>query len=128
MKKNFRYIPIVFFGLLIMVSSCKYDYYVVPDIEITETVSFANDVQPIFNNNCTESGCHNTGGIAPDLTSINAYNNLFLYNLVDTANAELSVIYVRMNSATNPMPPSGMLQPIEIATVRAWIEQGGNNN
>jgi len=128
MKKYGKYLPIAFFGLLISISSCTKDYYVIPDITITDTVSFANDVLPIFSTNCALSGCHITGGIAPDLSPINAYDNLNLYSLVDTANPEESTIYIRMNSTSSPMPPSGNLQPLEIATVLAWIEQGANNN
>ena len=128
MKNYTTCIVILFFGLFILISSCRYDYYVEPVIEITDTVSFANDILPIFNNSCSTSGCHNTGGIAPDLSPVSAYDNLFLYNLVDTASPEMSVLYIRMNSTSDPMPPAGKLQPIEIATVLAWIEQGGNNN
>lgn len=128
MKNLTTYILFLFFGLIISISSCNYDYYVEPHYEITDTVSFENDILPIFNNSCNTSGCHNTGGIAPDLTPLNAYNNLFLYNLVDTANPELSVLYERMNSSSKPMPSSGKLPPLQIATVLAWIDQGGNNN
>ena len=37
--------------------------------EVTRTVSIAADLIPIFSKNCSLSGCHNSGGIKPDLTA-----------------------------------------------------------
>jgi len=90
-------------------------------------IFFSLDIQPIFNANCTSNGCHD-GDIDPDLTPANAWNALFAGNYVDTISPALSILYLRMNSNTSPMPPSGQLSSNEIAKVLIWIEQGGQNN
>ena len=46
------------------------------DIEITGEVTFSRDVIPVFEKNCSISGCHNTNGISLDLSSDRAYNAL----------------------------------------------------
>ena len=128
MKNYVNLLAFILIVTMILFASCAKDFYVIPEVEVTDTVSFTNDVIPIFSNSCSLSGCHNTGGIAPDLSPVNAYTNLFLYSLVDTADAESSPIYQVMSSPNDPMPPSGILSPIEIATVLAWIKQGAKEN
>ena len=114
--------------ILMLTPSCDYGYVEPVIIDIPDTVSFSNDIIPIFNNNCNESGCHSTGGIAPDLTPQNAYFELWLYGMVDTANAESSTLYIRMASTSNPMPPTGKLTDDKVQLVLAWIEQGALDN
>jgi hypothetical protein len=128
MKNSCYYLICAILGFAAIVSGCTKDFYVIPEVEITGPVSFTDDVLPIFNNSCNSDGCHNTGGIPPDLSPANAFTNLFLYNVVDTLNPEMSSLYLAMNTASDPMPPSGLLDPVEIATVLAWIKQGAINN
>jgi len=129
MKKYAKSIPIILFGLLIMIPSCKDDTYIVPTVVITTPVSFANNIQPILNNSCAVSGCHVPGAQAPDLSTGNAYNNLFLYGLIDTTTPNASVVYLHLTAnGYSLMPPVGSLSPSQIGTVLAWIKQGGQNN
>lgn len=74
------------------------------------------------------SPCHSSGGQVPNLTAANAYTQLMSLGYVDTTNAEGSTLYLRMNSSTNPMPPSGKLSDDKINKVLAWIKQGAQNN
>ena len=113
---------------LALYPSCTKDYLVPVVIDIPDTVSFSQYITPIFNANCTESGCHSSGGVAPDLTEGEAFNNLWLYGLVDTIDDLSSIVYVRMSSTSDPMPPSGKLPGGEEQLVLKWIEQGAMDN
>ena len=106
-------------------------YYdeLVEEPPIDQPVSFQNDIIPIFNADCNFSGCHNTGGIHPDLTASEAYNSLISEDeLIDTDVPENSHLYIWVNGQGDlPMPPSGT-DPFISATILAWIEQGALNN
>ena len=113
---------------LVLLQSCEKEYFVPATKPLPDSASFQKDILPIFTANCTSSGCHTTGGIAPDLSPATAYSNLFIYGLVDTANVESSVLYMRMTSASNPMPPTGKLPTGTTDLVKLWIEQGAKDN
>jgi hypothetical protein len=98
------------------------------DLEITGDVSFSADVIPIFENSCSISGCHNTGGIAPDLSTANAYNSLSNGGYLDINNPEASSLYGYVSGALTPAMPIGGADPVIAATVLAWIQQGAQNN
>lgn len=115
-------------AVITFMSSCEKDYFIPVKSIIPDSVSFSANVIPVFDKSCNSSGCHNTGGIAPDLTAENAYNDLILYQMVDTLNPAGSILYTRMISAGNPMPPSGILKGGEDQLILKWIEQGARNN
>lgn len=125
-------ISILFFFLAVIVISC--DDTVVSDVDIpSENVSYSEHIQPIFNNYCMSSGCHNTednaGGIR--LTS---YGELFAVPfLVIPGAAEESTLYLSVNGQTaNIMPPPyGSSIPLtdnQIDGIRVWIEEGAEAN
>ncbi len=93
-------------------------------------VSFSTHIIPLFNTYCNTSGCH--GGSSPaahlDLSPAVAYKQLFAHQEVDTVNADASVIYIQMNSTSNPMPLSGRLSDYEVGLVYKWIRQKAKNN
>jgi len=123
MKNNF--ILILIFSLFLF--SCEWEK-LEPVAEMPENVSFANDLMPIFNLSCNMSGCHNAGGIPPDLTPENAYLNIIATSQVDTTDVENSKLYSRMSSTSSPMPPSGLLSEYSQLLVKIWIEEGAQNN
>ncbi len=103
----------------------------------TETVSFANDVQPIFTTNCV--GCHGDGGNAGlDLRSGQSYTNLVQIpstesslNLVERDLPGQSWLYLKLTGQQNVgqvMPPSGSLDAAITDVVRIWIEEGALDN
>lgn len=96
---------------------------------ITTPVSYAIDIQPLFNASCIESGCHNTGGKAPDLTADKSYNALINGNYIDVGNPENSSLYLWLTGKkATPMPP-GAFNPGNINNLTlAWIQQGALNN
>lgn len=96
--------------------------------EITRPVSFAADIIPIFNKSCNTSGCHNAGGIKPNLSPTSAYNSLVTGNYLNPAAPESSELYLWMTGKKGtPMPPNGINKDYT-ALVLAWIKQGALNN
>lgn len=115
--------------LLIVLASCA-KRPVEPAILLPDTVSFQRDIEPIFSTNCSLSGCHissNPKGNV-DLSVSIAYSQLWKHQLVDTLHPEQSVLYIQMNSVSNPMPPTGRLPDGTIALVFKWIQQKAKNN
>lgn len=116
-------------GCIFFIVSCYKDKTVpmaVPDI--TRTVSFSQDLIPIFSKSCSLSGCHSAGGQAPNLSESNAFNSLTIGNYFDKNAPANSIIYLRMTGKLGtPMPVSGVNLDYA-ALVLAWIKQGANNN
>jgi hypothetical protein len=100
------------------------------DQEITTTVSLSTDVIPLFSKNCSLSGCHNTGGIKPDLSADKAYNSLINGNYVNLSTPENSEIYLWLTGKrAATMPVGAANNPSNINQyVLAWIRQGAKNN
>lgn len=98
--------------------------------EIVRSVSFKDDVVPLFSKSCSVSGCHNTGGIKPDLSSDKAYNSIINGNYIDLSTPENSLIYQWLTGKKSPAMPAGSTNnPSNINQfVLAWIKQGGQNN
>lgn len=99
---------------------------------IIEQVSYASNVQPIFNASCTN--CHGgSGGV--NLTSFSALmgsvGNNYGDNVIVAGNADASGLVDKIEP--NPqhgsrMPTNGSLTNTEIQTIRTWINEGALNN
>ncbi|MCF7805222.1 MAG: cytochrome c [Candidatus Marinimicrobia bacterium] len=103
-----------------------------------ENVSFSDDVQPIFNNNCT--GCHpSNGGLS--LEASESYGNLVgvtsqgyaPLKRVVASKPDSSVLYQKL--LANPdlnvgqrMPQGGSLSSDQIETILVWIAEGAQDN
>lgn len=116
-------------GMILISSGCYKDKTVILDeAAVTKTVSFSKDLIPIFNKSCNTSGCHSSGGQAPNLTEANALNALSVGNYFSKSAPESSIIYLKMTGKKGtPMPVSGVNKEYA-ALVLAWIKQGANNN
>jgi hypothetical protein len=109
------------------------------------SVSFSQDIQPIFDARCT--GCHATSGTASflPLTSGSAYDNLVGASstrtgtppagvLVVAGSSSESVLYQRVSGDGLPggestMPISGAgLDDAQLALIRTWIDEGAADN
>ena len=81
---------------------------------VTKTVYYNPDVQAIMYNNCVT--CHS--GSAPSA-------GLRLDNYTDTRYAtENGNVIERMNSTTSPMPPNGVLPPLQRQLMDKWVLDG----
>ena len=129
LSKKITIALIVLCGVFVFVPGCYKDRTVVTDApEITRTVTFSQDITPIFNKSCNNSGCHSAGGQTPNLTESSAYNSLTIGGYINKDNPELSILYLKVSGKKGtPMPPSGINKDYE-ALILAWIKQGANNN
>lgn len=129
MKKQYYFLTIVFLLFMFGISSCNYDNVVEPaPPSPTDTVSFSQQIEPIFNsgNNCTS--CHATGVQAPDLTTGNAYNSIMNLNLVNTASPETSIIYWHPDPTNTSAHTWKKYTTNQAALVLLWIQQGAKDN
>ena len=118
--------------VLLFFGSCTYDKASTEPCPLPGTVSFAQDIQPVFNQYCNTTDCH--AGPAPggnlNLESAVAYTQLHKQGsgYIDTITPRYSVLYAQMNSTSNPMPPDGKLDRCTQELVLKWIEQKAKNN
>jgi ankyrin repeat protein len=91
----------------------------------TPKVDFAQDVQPILQANCV--GCHGpakqNGGLRLDRRS-SAMKPLS--RRITPGSSANSFVYHRVAGSQygQQMPPTGELKPEQVATIKAWIDQG----
>ena len=121
--------------LLLALQACTYDKL---DVEVDcnevlpDTVSFSKDILPIFEKNCSTSGCHS--GAKPEanfnLESSKAYATLTKKGsgYIDTIDPKGSVLYSAMVSVTQPMPPTGRLDKCTLEMIERWMKQKAKNN
>jgi hypothetical protein len=95
-----------------------------------ETVSFSQDIQPIFDIHCT--GCHDEFHQFLDLSSCCSYDQLLNsgsnapYVIPD--DPEQSRLYLHLTGDLLLMPLFGPLPDHEIELVLKWIEEGALDN
>ena len=93
-------------------------------------VSYTNQIQPIFNTNCTS--CHVGGGAATlDLTSYDGVMSGGVSGLSiisgDNENSELYIRIILPEGTAGSMPPNDPLSQEEINLIGDWINEGANN-
>jgi len=124
MKKIFFFLVLAV-ALGVGVSSCTYYENDPVPVVVPDSVSFSVNVLPIFDARCDNSGCHITGGTAPDLTAANAYNSLIVFGYVDTDLPEQSQLYLKMNTGGSM---AKFCNPGDADIVLKWIQQGALDN
>jgi hypothetical protein len=86
------------------------------------TVSFTNDIIPIFSNKCIS--CHN-GGLNPDLRADTAYYSLKTGNYYNLATPADSKIVTQLKSISHGDRGTSQFEQNEILQ---WIVQGAKRN
>jgi hypothetical protein len=115
-------------AIITLFASCEYDFIVypepyVPPVGTEDTISFSQDIIPVFTNNCIS--CHKPGSFAPDLTAANAYSALTTGDYVVASKPDESVLYTSLKAG------GSMNQYItveESALIYRWIYAGAENN
>jgi ankyrin repeat protein len=93
-------------------------------------IDFARDVQPIFKQSCV--GCHgpaiHQNGFRLDRRSDAMRGGTATPGIIRPGNSEASLLMFRISgNAIGPqMPPTGALRPEQIATIKAWLDQGAD--
>jgi hypothetical protein len=125
MKKNLIYLVAILL-LATGVNACYYDEVASID-GVPTNVSLKNDVQPIFDRDCSMSGCHDSGpSHDPSLTPENAYEALTSGGYLNTTAPESSLLYIRIDGGG--MPPGGPLSENDKKIILGWITDGAKNN
>jgi mono/diheme cytochrome c family protein len=118
-------------GLMIIVLASCSDKGVEPTVEPGPTfISYADDIQPIFNANC--SGCH-AGGNQGGLTLDNYASLIQGGNsgaVIVAGDPDGSLLIQRLEGTVTPQMPLGQtpLPSSQIQTIRDWIENGAEDN
>ncbi len=84
-----------------------------PDPQPVGEVTYEADVKSIISNNCLQ--CHGTP------PTNNAPMSLSTYTQVKN---NINTIISRINSSTNPMPPTGQMSSSLRATIQQWKDDG----
>jgi len=110
------------------------------DIDTTDTstvsdcdpnvVYFERDVLPIIASSCAKSGCHDAAS-HQDGVILDTYQNIFNTGDIRPGRPQDSDLYEHITEDDEdkimPPPPNQPLSPGQIAIIRKWIEQGGQN-
>jgi hypothetical protein len=79
------------------------------------SVSYANDIQPIFQSRCNSAGCHGGGTGARDWTNF--------------ANVQTKAVAIKTRTGNKSMPIGGAtLTDAQIALIACWVDDGARNN
>ncbi|MFZ9661112.1 MAG: c-type cytochrome [Chitinophagaceae bacterium] len=119
-------ITLLIVSILFSISSCYYDkeeliYGLPGDCPTKTTVSYANNVVPLFQQKCY--GCHASGNGSGGI-SMGTYDK-------DMALAKTGKLYgsIAHSSGYSAMPQgASKLSTCQIATVKAWIDANYPNN
>lgn len=122
------------FAGLLMLASCEYEYYVIPPEPVeppdttghdttttVDTISFAQEIIPIFSSKCTV--CH-SGSTAPDLRESKAYNSLKNGNFVVANEPDNSLLYTSLKTGSM----KSYISASELKLIRRWILAGAKND
>jgi len=80
---------------------------------ITVPVKYNPDVKTIMTNNCIT--CHGGPAAAAGL-DLTTYNNV--------SSSIMGTLLNRVNDAQNPMPPSGLMPPVDRQKLQKWLNDG----
>ena len=131
LKKKTALLSVGVTSMLLIFSGCYKTTTVVinPGASITTEMSYTNDITPIFTKSCALSGCHVSGGKAPDLTKDNSYKSLTAGGYVKAGDPDNSVLMQWLTGKKSPVMPLGKGPDATInGKVYAWINQGAKNN
>ncbi len=120
------------------------------NIQAVGNVSYSDDIQPIWDSNCQNRGCHPGGGAPFSLDRFVSWTNLWFAGATNMncgaifrvvggvddgpGDPDSSLLYLTISGRT-PCPrmplsldPGDTLSQIDQDKIRTWIEQGAENN
>jgi len=92
-------------------------------------VSYSAQVQPLFNQACNYSGCHDASTTGLNLTSYGTAV-LTIPGIVVAGDPDHSVLVLRIQGSVGArMPPGSFpLNQNQINGIRTWVHEGAKNN
>jgi len=101
--------------------SCKKDKAPEPvPFDCEDTISYSAIIEPLINQSCATSGCHNNSG---------AGGYIFGSYAAVEENKATILKSIRHESGVTPMPiGAAKLTPEQIQSFNCWIEQGALDN
>jgi hypothetical protein len=96
-----------------------------------QNISFAQHVQPLFNQTCALSQCHDDGPHQSDLCLTSYYNTMFRTpGVVIATHPELSTLVFRIEGSSGERMPLNTppLNQNQINGIRTWIVEGAQDN
>jgi hypothetical protein len=125
MKKRFLTLLFVTGTLLIMLTACEYSFIEPtpppPPPPAGDTISFSQDVQPIFNAKC--NNCH--ASVAPVLTAGTSYNSLTTGGYVVANSPATSDLYIVCKPGGSM---SAYCSSDQLDLIYRWIYAGAKND
>ncbi|MGH2566907.1 MAG: c-type cytochrome domain-containing protein, partial [Bacteroidota bacterium] len=127
------------FGALLLAGACERDLGIPPDdYENIGTIVYSMHVQPIFNQKCATSGCHDAATAAEDLV-MDSWESLMRGSehgaMVIPFRPDKSHLIFHINTDTTVapvaeprMPPDAPLPRDEVAFLMRWIQEGAKND
>jgi hypothetical protein len=95
-------------------------------------ISFSNDLQPVFQLKCANSGCHDDATMAKGLSLTTCANAKSAPGVISTGNSKTSIIVWAVEGQSGyQMPPLGVNKPFTSEQVRGlkkWIDEGAKCN
>jgi len=115
------YIILAFATPLAFFISCKSDKISAPNPDCPDVISFSSQVQPMIQQNCSVSGCHNAPG--PGKPALTNHSEI-------SANAsQIKNVISKNPGEPNFMPQGGQkLADSLIQQFNCWIDQGLQDN
>lgn len=102
--------------LMVIFESCKKDEY--NDLDCSSiNASYANDIKPLIQANCINSGCHNAKSSNGDFTEYNG-----LKGKANNGSLNKRVL------ETKDMPSSGTLSLNDRKKIKCWLENAAPAN
>ena len=114
------------------------------DIQAVGDVSYSDDIQPIWDSNCQNRGCHPGGGAPFSFDRFVSWSNLWNVNVTNMNCGALfrvvpfspdsSLLYTMVSGKTTcprmplSLDPSDTLSQFDQDKIKTWIEQGAVNN
>jgi hypothetical protein len=106
-----------------LINSCQHDTV---GLDTVRTINFETEILPIFQANCTRTGCH--GGTSQEGVKYNFSNYDGIREAVVPGKPEKSAAYTALISKwDNLMPPDVPLSKEQRSLIRIWILQGAKN-
>jgi len=125
MKKRFLRLFFISGALLMLLSACEYDFIIPtpppPPPPANDTISFSQDIQPIFNAKCIS--CH-AGSIDPNLITGKSYSALVPAYVIANS-PETSDLYIVCKPGGSM---SSYTSAAHLDLIKRWIFAGAKND